>query len=171
MLKEVTIFSRGGQGGVTAARILATAAMLEGYYSQAMPQFGPERRGAVVKAYLRISDFPIRRRSPVESPDTIAIFDRKIDVPDEAKIFVINSPDPPEVSGKVYYLNASRIAEKYGLINAGWTIVSPVMCGAMAKALEIGIHALKEAIIMEIGDKAEKSTEAAEEAYRVVRWT
>ncbi len=65
MLLEISIHCRGGQGGVTAARILAATAMFQGYYSQSMPQFGPERRGAEVKAFLRISDREVRRKCPI----------------------------------------------------------------------------------------------------------
>ena len=52
---ELRFHGRGGQGMVTAAQVLATAAILEGKYAQAFPEFGPERRGAPVKAYLRIA--------------------------------------------------------------------------------------------------------------------
>jgi len=56
LLREYLILSRGGQGGVTESRILATATTLEGRWAQAIPEFGAERRGAIVKAYLRVSD-------------------------------------------------------------------------------------------------------------------
>ncbi len=48
---EIVFYGRGGQGAVTAAQILATAAFREGKYSQAFPSFGPERRGAPGTAY------------------------------------------------------------------------------------------------------------------------
>lgn len=171
MLIEVTIYCRGGQGGVTTARILATAAMLQGYYSQAMPQFGPERRGARVNAYIRISDRLIRRRSPVKKPDVLVIFDRKIEVDSEAEVLILNSPEPSSISGKMYYVDATEIAEKNGLMNAGWAILSAPMSGAVARALDIELSALKEAMYAELGTRAEKSFNAAKEAYEVVKWT
>ncbi|MDK2795383.1 MAG: pyruvate ferredoxin oxidoreductase gamma subunit [Archaeoglobaceae archaeon] len=171
MLLELTIYCRGGQGGVTSAKLVATAAMLKGLYAQAIPQFGPERRGATVNAYLRISDTPIRRRSSIKNPYGIVVFDRKIALNSTAKLGIINSPDPIKIAEKTYYLDATRIAEKNSLVYAGWTVLSAPMSGAIAKALDIEFHYLKEAIRMELGEKAEKSIESAREAYEVVLWT
>ncbi|MEM0302829.1 MAG: 2-oxoacid:acceptor oxidoreductase family protein [Archaeoglobaceae archaeon] len=171
MLFEITIYCRGGQGGVTTARLIATAAMLKGLYAQAMPQFGPERRGATVNAYLRISDEPIRRRSSIRNPYGLAVFDKKINLNSSAKLGIINSPNPIKIAEKTYYLDATRIAENHELVYAGWAILSAPMSGAMAKALEIELSYLEEAIYTELGEKADKSFEAAKEAYEVVRWT
>lgn len=168
MLTEVAIYCRGGQGGVTTARVLATAAMIQGYYSQAMPQFGPERRGAIVNAYIRISDKPIRRRSPVNKPDVIAIFDERIKVDCSAELVVLNSPYTPSAFERVCSVDATKIAERHGLVNAGWVILSPPMSGALAKALEIELSALERAMHIE-GKGAEKSFDAAKEAYEVIR--
>lgn len=166
----MTIYCRGGQGGVTSARLVATAAMLKGLYAQAMPQFGPERRGAMVNAYLRISDTPIRRRSSIRNPQGIVVFDKKIIISSRANLGIINSTDPAKIADKTYYLDATRIAEKNGLFYAGWAILSAPMSGAIAKALDIELHYLKEAILKELGERAEKSLKAAKEAYEVVQW-
>ncbi|MEM2726787.1 MAG: 2-oxoacid:acceptor oxidoreductase family protein [Archaeoglobaceae archaeon] len=171
MLIEITIYCRGGQGGVTTARLIATAAMLKGLYAQAMPQFGPERRGATVNAYLRISDEPIRRRSSIRNPYGLAVFDKKINLNSTAKLGIINSPNPIKIAERTYYLDATRIAENHELVYAGWAILSAPMSGAMAKALEIELSYLEEAIYTELGEKADKSLEAARDAYEVVRWT
>lgn len=171
MLIELVIYSRGGQGGITMARIVATAAMLKGLYAQAMPQFGPERRGATVNAYLRISDKPIRRRSIVRNPYGLVIFDKRIDLNINTKIAIINSPNPLRIAEKTFYLDATRIAEKNSLVSAGWAILSAPMSGAVARALEIELPYLEEAIHIELGEKAEKSLNAAKEAYEVVCWT
>ncbi|MFN3383853.1 MAG: 2-oxoacid:acceptor oxidoreductase family protein [Archaeoglobaceae archaeon] len=170
MLIETIIYSRGGQGGVTTAKIIATSAMLQGLFSQAIPQFGPERRGATVKTYLRISDKPIRRRSSVKDPDVVVVFDKKIEVEKLARVAVLNSKESIQIAEKTFYVDASSIAEKFGLVNAGWAILSAPMSGAIAKALEIDIRTLEEAIKMELGEKAEKSCSAAKEAYEVTKW-
>ncbi len=60
---------------MTAAELLATAAINEGLYAQAFPEFGTERRGAPVVAYNRISDSPIYDREPVVKPDYVIVFD------------------------------------------------------------------------------------------------
>ncbi len=65
---EIRIHGRGGQGNVVAAYLLATAAFEEGRYVQAFPNFGAERRGAPVTAFVRIADRPIRRRCQVREP-------------------------------------------------------------------------------------------------------
>ncbi|MEM1579212.1 MAG: 2-oxoacid:acceptor oxidoreductase family protein [Archaeoglobaceae archaeon] len=170
MLTEIAIYSRGGQGGVTAARFIATAAMLNGLYAQAMPQFGPERRGATVNAYLRISDVPIRRRSPIRTPEIVAIFDKKIIINHGARIAIINSKERIPLAEKTFFIDATSIAEKNGLFNAGWAILSAPMSGAIAKVLGIDIETLEKAIIIELDEKAEKSCKAAREAYEVVDW-
>jgi len=72
---EVRWHGRGGQGAVTASIVLAEAASYEGLYSQAFPEFGPERRGAPVRAYTRISRAPIRSRSPIINPDVVVVLD------------------------------------------------------------------------------------------------
>lgn len=171
MLVEVVIYSRGGQGGITTARILATSAMLKGMFSQAIPQFGPERRGSNVKTYLRISNVPIRRRSPIKSPQIVVVFDKKIEFENHAKVVVLNSKEPVQIGEKTFYVDATSIAEKYGLLNAGWAILSSPMSGAIAKALEIDVETLEKAIEIELGERAEKSRLAAREAYEVTKWT
>lgn len=72
---EIRIHGRGGQGSVTAAYLLAIAAFEEGYYAQAFPHFGVERRGAPVQAFVRISKKPIRLREHVYHPEVLIIQD------------------------------------------------------------------------------------------------
>jgi pyruvate ferredoxin oxidoreductase gamma subunit len=72
---QVRIHGRGGQGVVTAAELLSTAAFLEGRQAQAFPSFGSERTGAPVAAYCRIDDRGIRVREPVVAPDGLIVGD------------------------------------------------------------------------------------------------
>ena len=72
---EVRFHGRGGQGAVTSAELIAQAAIGQGKYAQAFPSFGPERRGAPVLAFLRVSEKPIRLRSRVYKPDAVIILD------------------------------------------------------------------------------------------------
>ncbi len=74
-MKEIKIFGRGGQGAVTAAQILATAAFLEGHWAQTFPLFGAERRGAPVIAYLRVDNEPITVRNKVYAPNVVIVMD------------------------------------------------------------------------------------------------
>lgn len=75
---EFIFVGRGGQGVVTASRVLAEAALLEGKHVQSFPEFGPERSGAPVKAYARISSAPIELRAPVEKADTTVYFEHRL---------------------------------------------------------------------------------------------
>lgn len=74
-LIEIRIHGRGGQGNVVAANLLAIAAFEEGRYGQAFPNFGAERRGAPVVAFVRIADHPIQRRCQVREPGYLIIQD------------------------------------------------------------------------------------------------
>ena len=75
---EIRIHGRGGQGNVVAAYVLATAAIDQGYFSQAFPAFGAERRGAPVAAFVRIAETPIRRHCQVSQPAFLIIQDETL---------------------------------------------------------------------------------------------
>ncbi|PKH47852.1 pyruvic-ferredoxin oxidoreductase subunit gamma, partial [Dehalococcoides mccartyi] len=71
---EIRWHGRGGQGAVTSAELIAQAAIGKGKYAQAFPSFGPERRGAPVQSFNRISDNnPIRERSGINQPDIVVV--------------------------------------------------------------------------------------------------
>lgn len=75
---EVIIHGRGGQGAKTTAEILVQAAIKQGSFIQAFPNFGPERTGAPMKAYVRISNEPIRTHESVIDPDCVLVLDETI---------------------------------------------------------------------------------------------
>ena len=72
---EIRIDGRGGQGNVVAAYMLAEAGFEAGRDVQAFPSFGPERRGAPVAAFVRISDQPIKRRNQIREPQFVIVQD------------------------------------------------------------------------------------------------
>lgn len=72
---EIRLHGRGGQGAVTSAEMLALAAIEEGRYAQAIPSFGPERRGAPVAAFARMDDHEIRLRTNIHRPDIVLVLD------------------------------------------------------------------------------------------------
>ncbi|MGC9131024.1 MAG: 2-oxoacid:acceptor oxidoreductase family protein [Pyrobaculum sp.] len=132
---EVRFHGRGGQGMVTAAQVLATAAILEGKYAQAFPEFGPERRGAPVKSYLRISDRPIYIREPVLHPDVIVVADQSLfsaenplEGAKDTSILVVNGVYKAPI--KTYYVDATTLAIKV----LGRPIVNTALIGAVVKA-------------------------------------
>lgn len=75
---EIRWHGRGGQGVVTASRILATAALNGGYYLQSLPDFGAERSGAPISAYTRISETPPVDRGPITNPDIVILLDASL---------------------------------------------------------------------------------------------
>lgn len=75
---EISLFGRGGQGIVTAAAVIAEAALRDGKYPQKMPVYGAARRGDTVKAFVRIGDEPVMVRSPILTPDCVIICDASI---------------------------------------------------------------------------------------------
>jgi pyruvate ferredoxin oxidoreductase gamma subunit len=145
LLRELLILSRGGQGGVTASRILASAAALEGRWAQAIPEFGAERRGAIVKSYLRLSDKRILRHSSVRRPEGVVVFSSRIlELIDVDKVIpvdstvLVNSPVRPRLGGRVVYsVDATGIALKLGLVIAGWPVVNTAMASAAARVFNI----------------------------------
>lgn len=165
---EIRFHGRGGQGAVTAAQILAKAAVREGKYAQAFPMFGMERRGAPVQAFARISDGQINIRSNVYEPDIIVVLDRSLaymtDVTFGLKkggLAIFNSPLAPDEVRKRLGLDARVVtvdATKIALSILGRSIVNTAMLGALVKAtglvkMETLEESIRESFAGEIGDK------------------
>ncbi|MDM7275433.1 MAG: 2-oxoacid:acceptor oxidoreductase family protein [Thermoprotei archaeon] len=141
---EVRFHGRGGQGAVTASIILAEAAALQGLYSQAFPEFGPERRGAPVKAYTRISKGPIKTRAPILNPEVVVVLDPSLHPSIYMQglksdgLLILNSKREARVIagelgfGRVAVVDATGIA----LRNLKAPIVNVAMLGALARVLE-----------------------------------
>jgi len=178
VLKEIRIHGRGGQGGVTAAEMLARAAFKEGKWVQAIPFFGAERRGAPVKAFVRLADEPIMIRSQVYNPDYVIVLDSAlldiVDVTEGLKkdgIIIVNTrKEPKETSIKgwrVATVDATGIALELQLLVAGLPVLNTPMLGAFAKATEeVKLQSVLEVIKQEwSGGAGEKNAKAASLAY------
>ena len=74
-LTEIRWHARAGQGAVTAAKLVADTALLQGNYIQAMPEYGPERTGAPLKAFTRVSSEPIEVHNNILNPDIVIVMD------------------------------------------------------------------------------------------------
>ncbi len=174
---EIRWHGRGGQGAVTSAELTALAAMREGKYAQAFPSFGPERRGAPVLAFNRISeDTPIRIRSGVVEPDIVIVLDpglvTLINVVDGLKpggTLIVNSTSAiedikQEFSGdwKLAVVNASSIAREL----LGVNIVNTTMLGALIKATGIiKMDSLNEPLADKFGARSKANYEACNRAF------
>lgn len=122
---EIRWHGRGGQGAKTAALLLADVAFKTGKYVQGFPEYGPERMGAPITAYNRISSDPIRVHSNIYTPQYVVVVDESllesVDVTaglKEDDAIVINTPKTPDevrphlngYKGKVYTLDAREIS-------------------------------------------------------------
>ena len=177
-MKELRIHGRGGQGSVTAAELIATAAFTAGVFSQAFPAFGVERRGSPVEAFVRFSDEKIRLRSQVYEPDYVIVQDstliRDVNVFSGMKdggIVLINTEKKGEYNVpagvKVIAFDATKIAiEEIGL-----PITNTTLMGAFAAASgEITLEALKGAIEERFpGKLAATNFAAAKRAYEMIK--
>lgn len=144
-LIEIRWHGRGGQGVVTAGKLLAETALEAGRYFQAFPDYGPERSGAPIRAFTRLSNAPIRIYSQIESPDVVIVLDDtllgNVDVTHGLKedgLLIVNTArSPAEVrslldfaGGRVVTVDATRIA----LEELGREITGGPMLGAFARA-------------------------------------
>jgi len=124
-LTEIRWHGRGGQGAKTAALLLADVAFSTGMYMQGFPEYGPERMGAPITAYNRISDEPLRVHSNIYFPDYVAVVDETlldaVDVTaglkEEGGIIINSAKDPKELlpklkgyKGKVFTIDAKKVA-------------------------------------------------------------
>ena len=178
-MKEIRIHGRGGQGGVTAAELLARAAFAEGKWAQSFAFFGAERRGAPVEAFLRIADKPNPVRSRIYRPDYVLVFDSKLleivavtDGLKEGGMVIMNTTNKPEEVGikghRVATVDATGIALELDLLVAGLPVVNTTMTGAFAKATgEIKLESVRETIRKQWpGRVGGKNAEAAARAYK-----
>jgi 2-oxoacid:acceptor oxidoreductase gamma subunit (pyruvate/2-ketoisovalerate family) len=175
---EIRFHGRGGQGTVVASKILADALAKEGNYVQAYPEFGVERRGAPVFAFIRIDNKPIYDKSRIYCPDHVVVVDptlvEAIDVTEglkEGGWIIINSDKKPEefrfpAKYKVATINATGIAVKNRLGTLAAPIVNTAIIGAVVKILGLTkLESLAAAIREGIPIRPEDNVKAAEEAH------
>ncbi len=175
---EIRWHGRGGQGAVTSAELVALAAIAEGKNARAFPSFGPERRGAPVLAFNRVSmGEPIRTRAEIAKPDVVVVLDpgllHIVDVAAGLKedgILVANTKKSPaelkaelHLKQRVATVDATAIAREL----LGVTIVNTTMVGALLKAVEVvDMKSLKEPLKHRFGHLADRNADAMKEAYK-----
>ncbi|HEC80928.1 MAG TPA: pyruvate ferredoxin oxidoreductase [Thermoplasmatales archaeon] len=179
-LVEICFHGRGGQGAVTAANILAAAALRDGNRGvQAFPFFGAERRGAPVRAFARISDSEINLRSEIYNPDIVIVLDESImgivDVLSGLKqggTIIVNTRKSPgkfsfSKQFRVATVDATDIAIKHDLLVGGIPVVNTPILGAVPRVLEKVTLASIQEVIRErwSGGLAESNVKATKEAF------
>ncbi len=168
---EIRWHGRGGQGAKTAALLFGDACMATGKYFQAFPEYGPERMGAPVRAYDRLSDEPIDVHCGITTPNVVIVLDPTLvetqNVTEGLQpdgIFLMNTPeDPKQVKArlglktqKVYTVDASTIAREC----IGREIPNTPMLGALVRAtkiieLETLLKFVRERLLEKFRDKKE----------------
>ncbi|PIU83538.1 MAG: pyruvate synthase [Elusimicrobia bacterium CG06_land_8_20_14_3_00_38_11] len=143
---EIRWHGRGGQGAKTAALLFAEAALATGKYVQGFPEYGPERMGAPVQSFNRLSDKPITLHCGITAPDFVVVLDptliKTVDVTaglsDDGAIIINTEKSAAEMkndlnfSGRVFVVNASKIAKEC----FGKEIPNTPMMGALVKVTD-----------------------------------
>lgn len=169
-LMEIRWHGRAGQGVVTAGELLAETAMKEGKYFQAFPDYGPERMGAPVKSYTRISKQPIEMHNQILEPDVVVVVNPNlIGVVDLTEglydhgTVVINTPlSPAEIRQelglvdrpvKVWTVDATRIGQE----TLRRDIPSTIMLGAIARSTGlVKLESLTHIVEEKLGEKLQR---------------
>jgi pyruvate ferredoxin oxidoreductase gamma subunit len=177
-MTEVRWHARGGQGAVTAAKMVAELAVERGKHFQAFPEYGPERSGAPIVAFTRISDEPIQTYAPIEHPDVIMVLDPTllgaVDVTDgapEGAVVIVNTDQAPaELEG--HFGNGVRVATVAATNISkeclGRNLPNTPMVGAVAKVTGLfALDEVEEHLLASFGKKfAEKVVQGNLEAVR-----
>ena len=175
-LVEIRWHGRGGQGAVTSAELMAQAAINEGQYAHAFPSFGPERRGAPVLSFVRISSQePIRVRAEITEPDVVVVLDPGLlpiaNVTSGLKdngLVVVNTRKQAEqirkefgINQRIATVNATKIAREILRV----PITNTTMVGAVVKATGVvKLDSLLEPLKQRFGRLAERNLEAMKRA-------
>jgi 2-oxoacid:acceptor oxidoreductase gamma subunit (pyruvate/2-ketoisovalerate family) len=181
-MTEIRFHGRGGQGAVVASEIFASALFKEGKYVQTFPEFGVERRGAPVQAFLRFDEKPIRLRCKVYTPDHVIILDSVLlktqDVTQGLKpggwILLNSDKEPREFSFpnfRVATIDATGIAIKYKLGPKTAPIVNTAVLGSFIRVSELAqLENIYKSIPEYVPVKIDDNIKATGEAYEMVRF-
>jgi pyruvate ferredoxin oxidoreductase gamma subunit len=180
---EIRWHGRGGQGAWTASLLLAKSALLEGKHVQSFPEFGPERMGAPIRAFTRISDGPIDIHCGVYSPEIVVVLDptilKTVDVLDglpEDGTLIVNERRSPKQLREEESITGRKIwvvpATDLSMDVIGRDIPNTVMLGATVKAtkvvkLESLLEATRNRFLGKIG---ELNVKVIKRAYDEARW-
>ncbi len=183
-LFEIRIHARAQQGANTIAHFLAEAIINSGKYAQAFPYYGPERSGAPLMSFVRISDEPIKIYSQVYNPNAVIVIDKTLlrteDVLkglDPKGFILINAKkSKKEISRSLGYSNVKTIkADEISQKILGIDIPNTVLLGAMIKLIERYkfitlddiIKITRQEFIKKLGkEMTEKNVEAIEAGYK-----
>ncbi len=184
---EMRWHGRGGQGTVTAVKVFADACLSGGRYVQAFPEYGPERAGAPLRAFNRISDKPLRLHCPVTKPNIVVVVDATLldsvkitdGTPDDAAFIVNSSKDPKAIRDKIKAKPTQKIftidATKISIETIGRPMPNASLVGTVAKvsgllSLEAALNDVKKSFGEKFPQKIiDGNLEATRRGYEEVK--
>jgi pyruvate ferredoxin oxidoreductase gamma subunit len=171
---EIRWHARAGQGAKTAAQLYALAMLRTGKNAQAFPEYGPERRGAPLRAYTRVDDRPIRRHDSIETPDVVVVLEPSLlgdpSVTEGLRpdgLLLVNSEEPLD-DPRAVHVPAQQLAA-----GTDSRFVNLVLVGALASELgEPPFEDLVAAAVELLGAKVavDSIRQALEAGRREERW-
>lgn len=183
---EIRWHGRGGQGAVTAAKLVAETALEQGKFFQGFPEYGAERMGAPIQAFTRISSEPIHLHCNVTNPQIVVVLDPTllsvVNVADglaQDGVLIINTGDEPgEIrkqlglsAHRIFTVDASRIAQE----SIGKNIPNTPMLGALIRAtglmeIEQAVAYLKKSFGKKFSEEViQGNVQALQRAYQEVK--
>ncbi|MEQ8200471.1 MAG: 2-oxoacid:acceptor oxidoreductase family protein [Syntrophomonadaceae bacterium] len=173
---ELRINGFGGQGSVTLAHLLAQAALENGQQGQALPFFGVERRGAPVRAAVRMSPTTIHAHSQCELPDFVVVMSEKLTAAavnegiNDAGTVIINAPFAvPVEQHPTWHVDAETIAREAELFSTDGPMINIPLFGAVCRVLDIPQDIMEQTILTKWpGQNGERNLGAAGRAYNSV---
>jgi len=175
-MEEIRIHGYGGQGAVTLALLTAMVAAEEGMQVQTLPFFGVERRGAPVKAAVRLSQEEILIRSQVAKPQVLVVMSetllqRALDEGfDENGWILLNATHKPDLPYQVKCVDATAIALQLGLVKDDVPFINVPLLGMVCAHLQLPQATVEKAICEKWSGKvAEKNCQAVALAYQMLK--
>ncbi len=174
---ELRINGFGGQGSVTLAHLLAQAALENGEHGQALPFFGVERRGAPVRAAVRMSPTTIHAHSQCELPDYLVVMSEKLTQAavnegiNDIGTVIINAPHALAVAKHpTWQVDADAIAHDAELFSTDGPLINIPLFGAVCRVLNIPPNIMEQTILNKWpGINSERNLSAAGKAYSEVK--
>ena len=178
---EIRFHGRGGQGVVVGCNILGMSFFYEGNQVQFFPEFGVERRGAPVQAFLRVSDDKIRMRYNIYQPDHVVLFDMSLlgavnvaeGIKDNGWVLINSKRSLRDFKFdkklRIAIIDADGISLENGLGSKASPIINAAMVGAFARIINcVSMDSLQKAVGESVPVKIEQNINAAKMAYENV---
>ncbi len=176
---EIRVHGRGGQGGVTCAKLIAATYAQLGFNVQTFGDYGAERTGAPIRSFTRVDKTPIKNRNKVYHPDHLLVLDTGLLVPTlldgvaPGASLLINSSEEPEQLRRRYpqfrvaVVDATSIAREHGIGTSAVVIINTTIVGSYAAFMGLPMSAVQQAYHFFGYDEDYDAAVAAGKAVRI----